>query len=163
MSVEETVARWRAEEAVVRARLAAGLGFVRPHEIDGRTGIQVFEAIFAGELPRPPMGDTLDFVPIHIEAGLAVFQGRPQLKHYNPLGTVHGGWFAALLVPFVMVASLVDVPFTGGFGSRTYFPESLDQGSATYRLVAGRMVNPIEWWDQHWIDDRILRKLREVR
>ena len=30
-------------------------------------------------------------------------------------------------------------------------------------LVAGRMVNPIEWWDSHWIEDRILRKLREVR
>jgi murein DD-endopeptidase MepM/ murein hydrolase activator NlpD len=30
-------------------------------------------------------------------------------------------------------------------------------------LVAGRMVNPIEWWDQHWIDDRILRKLRAVK
>ena len=41
-------------------------------------------------------GDTLDFVPIRIEPGLAVFQGRPQLRHYNPLGTVHGGWFAAL-------------------------------------------------------------------
>ena len=97
MSVEETVARWRAEEAAVRARLAASPGYVRPDEIDGRTGMQVFEAIFAGELPRPPIGDTLDFVPIHIEPGLAVFQGRPQLKHYNPLGSVHGGWFAALL------------------------------------------------------------------
>jgi len=30
-------------------------------------------------------------------------------------------------------------------------------------LVAGRMVNPIEWWDAHWIEDRILRKLRAVR
>jgi murein DD-endopeptidase MepM/ murein hydrolase activator NlpD len=30
-------------------------------------------------------------------------------------------------------------------------------------LVSGRMVNPVEWWDQHWIDDRILRKLREAR
>jgi murein DD-endopeptidase MepM/ murein hydrolase activator NlpD len=29
-------------------------------------------------------------------------------------------------------------------------------------LVNGRMVNPVEWWDQHWIDDRILRKLRDV-
>jgi murein DD-endopeptidase MepM/ murein hydrolase activator NlpD len=26
-------------------------------------------------------------------------------------------------------------------------------------LVNGQMVNPVEWWDQHWIDDRILRKL----
>jgi murein DD-endopeptidase MepM/ murein hydrolase activator NlpD len=27
-------------------------------------------------------------------------------------------------------------------------------------LVNGRMVNPVEWWDSHWIQDRILRKLR---
>ena len=27
-------------------------------------------------------------------------------------------------------------------------------------LVAGQMVNPIEWWDPHWVEDRILRKLR---
>jgi murein DD-endopeptidase MepM/ murein hydrolase activator NlpD len=29
-------------------------------------------------------------------------------------------------------------------------------------LVNGQMVNPVEWWDQHWIQDRILRKLREA-
>jgi murein DD-endopeptidase MepM/ murein hydrolase activator NlpD len=28
-------------------------------------------------------------------------------------------------------------------------------------LVNGQMVNPIEWWDEHWIQDRILRKLKE--
>jgi murein DD-endopeptidase MepM/ murein hydrolase activator NlpD len=27
-------------------------------------------------------------------------------------------------------------------------------------LVNGKMVNPVEWWDPHWIEDRILRKLR---
>ncbi len=27
-------------------------------------------------------------------------------------------------------------------------------------LVNGNMVNPVEWWDQHWIQDRILRKLK---
>jgi murein DD-endopeptidase MepM/ murein hydrolase activator NlpD len=27
-------------------------------------------------------------------------------------------------------------------------------------LVHGHMVNPVEWWDAHWIEDRILRKLR---
>jgi murein DD-endopeptidase MepM/ murein hydrolase activator NlpD len=29
-------------------------------------------------------------------------------------------------------------------------------------LVSGQMVNPIEWWDAHWIQDRILRKLRDA-
>ncbi len=27
-------------------------------------------------------------------------------------------------------------------------------------LVNGHMVNPVEWWDAHWIQDRILRKLK---
>ena len=26
-----------------------------------------------------------------------MFQGTPGLPHFNPLGTVHGGWFATLL------------------------------------------------------------------
>lgn len=97
MKFEDTVARWRTEENAVRARLAATAGYARPDQVNGRTGLETLEAIFSGELPRPPIGDTLDLVPIHVERGLAVFQGRPQGKHYNPLGTVHGGWFAALL------------------------------------------------------------------
>jgi len=28
-------------------------------------------------------------------------------------------------------------------------------------LVNGHMVNPVEWWDPHWIADRIVRKLRD--
>jgi murein DD-endopeptidase MepM/ murein hydrolase activator NlpD len=29
-------------------------------------------------------------------------------------------------------------------------------------LVNGQMVNPVEWWDPHWIDDRVKRKLGEA-
>lgn len=29
-------------------------------------------------------------------------------------------------------------------------------------LVAGHPVNPVEWWDPHWIQDRVDRKLREA-
>jgi uncharacterized protein (TIGR00369 family) len=97
MTMEDTERLWRAEEDAVRARLAATTGYARPDQLNGHTGLEVFEAIFSGELPRPPIGETLDFVPIHIEYGLAVFQGRPNRRHYNPLGTVHGGWFATLL------------------------------------------------------------------
>jgi uncharacterized protein (TIGR00369 family) len=95
-TTEETIARWRAEEQAVRARLSAP-GYIRPEQVRGRTGLETLQAIFAGELPSPPIGETLDFVPVHMEPGVAVFQGRPQLKHYNPLGSVHGGWFATLL------------------------------------------------------------------
>ena len=53
--------------------------------------------LLAGELPAPPISETLDFLLIEVEHGRALFQGRPQRKHYNPLGTVHGGWFATIL------------------------------------------------------------------
>jgi phage shock protein PspC (stress-responsive transcriptional regulator) len=64
-------------------------------------------------------------------------------------GLVVGAWAgrarwlalpAALLVPFVLVASLVNVPFKGGYGDRRFAPSDLGHGSATYRLVAGRMT-----------------------
>lgn len=29
-------------------------------------------------------------------------------------------------------------------------------------LVGGRMVNPVEWWDSHWIQDRVERKLKDA-
>jgi len=34
---------------------------------------------------------------LEVDDGRAVFQGIPLPQHYNPLGTVHGGWFATLL------------------------------------------------------------------
>jgi murein DD-endopeptidase MepM/ murein hydrolase activator NlpD len=30
-------------------------------------------------------------------------------------------------------------------------------------LVGGRMVTPVEWWDPHWMTDRVERKLKEAR
>jgi murein DD-endopeptidase MepM/ murein hydrolase activator NlpD len=29
-------------------------------------------------------------------------------------------------------------------------------------LLQGQMINPIEWWDPKWTEDRVLRKLREI-
>jgi len=29
-------------------------------------------------------------------------------------------------------------------------------------LVDGVMVSPVEWWDPHWIEDRVFRKIREA-
>jgi murein DD-endopeptidase MepM/ murein hydrolase activator NlpD len=29
--------------------------------------------------------------------------------------------------------------------------------------LQGRPVNPVEWWDPHWIDDRVMRKLRDAK
>jgi len=29
-------------------------------------------------------------------------------------------------------------------------------------LVGGRPVSPVEWWDAHWMQDRVVRKIREA-
>jgi uncharacterized protein (TIGR00369 family) len=92
----QVLAQWEAQEAG-RRKLMTTAGVPRPDQVAGLTGMQVFEKMFSGELPYPPIGETLDFLPVEIEPGRAVFQGRPMLRHYNPLGTVHGGWIATLL------------------------------------------------------------------
>jgi uncharacterized protein (TIGR00369 family) len=97
MNAEDTLAQWEAEEAAVLARMSTEVGVSRPDQVIGKPGMALFEGIFAGELPRPPIGATLDFLPVLVEPGRAIFQGRPNARHYNPMGGVHGGWFATLL------------------------------------------------------------------
>lgn len=75
MNPEETLARWRAEEAAVRASLQTAPGMVSAAQIAGRSGLQIFQALLAGEIPPPPMAVALDFTLPRIESGFAVFQG----------------------------------------------------------------------------------------
>ena len=92
---------WLAQEREVRARLeaGAGIGVARPEQVAGKSGLQIMSAILQGELPFAPIGQTLDFVLVEVGEGRAVFQGTPGPAHLNPLGTIHGGWYATLQVP----------------------------------------------------------------
>lgn len=114
MEVDEVVACWEADEARVRARQSTP-GAEPRGKVFGRSGMEMFEAIFAGELPPPPINDTVNIQAIHIEPGFAVFQGRPHKRLYNPLGTVHGGWFATLLDSAVGCAVHSTLPAGKGF------------------------------------------------
>ena len=95
------LAQWEADEAAVRERITrngpAHYGIAKPSDVIGLTGEEIFQAMFDGKLPMPPISETLGFIAIEIAGGRAVFQGRPALPYYNPLGTIHGGWFATLL------------------------------------------------------------------
>jgi uncharacterized protein (TIGR00369 family) len=35
--------------------------------------------------------------PVEVDPGLVVFEGEPGEEHYNPIGSVHGGYAATLL------------------------------------------------------------------
>lgn len=99
MNDDNQLQAWLAQEEETKARLAAGAGpgVARPDQLAGRTGLELMQAMLRGELPFAPIARTLDFQLMEVGAGRAVFQGQPGPAHFNPMGGVHGGWYATLL------------------------------------------------------------------
>jgi acyl-coenzyme A thioesterase PaaI-like protein len=61
------------------------------------SGLEFLRRIVDGRLPRPPITETLGFDLAEVSPGFALFTMTPQFRHYNPIGTVHGGFAATLL------------------------------------------------------------------
>jgi uncharacterized protein (TIGR00369 family) len=96
---QSTLADWLLAEDALRACFAANAG-VAPlshHDMLSLDGLSIMRAMLAGRAKRPAIGVTLDFLPVEFEFGRAVFQGAPGPAHLNPMGTVHGGWYATML------------------------------------------------------------------
>ena len=72
-------------------------GVVTPEILKSYDGLGFLKAIIAGTVPQPPISEVLGFHLIEAENGRAVFEGLPEFRHYNPIGTVHGGFAATLL------------------------------------------------------------------
>jgi len=99
MTAAEQLAAWIAEEKAIADRLDAGPGpgLARPDQVVGKTGLEMLQAMLRAEIPYAAIAKTLNFQIIEVSPGRAVFQGKPLPEHLNPLGTIHGGWFATLL------------------------------------------------------------------
>ncbi|RYY69954.1 MAG: PaaI family thioesterase, partial [Comamonadaceae bacterium] len=99
MDADTTLQQWMAREREVNDALAggAGCGVARPEQVAGRTGLDTLKAMLRGELPYPPIARTLAFQLVEANEGHAVFQGAPGPDHLNPMGGIHGGWYATLL------------------------------------------------------------------
>jgi uncharacterized protein (TIGR00369 family) len=61
------------------------------------SGLELLRDMIAGRFPGPPIMQLMGFRLVEVEHGRAVFAGTPGFEHYNPLGTVHGGYAATLL------------------------------------------------------------------
>jgi len=72
-------------------------GLVPEGEIMSRGGLAFLTAMIAGEVPQPPICETLGFHLAEASQGFACFEGLPEQRHYNPIGTVNGGYAATLL------------------------------------------------------------------
>jgi uncharacterized protein (TIGR00369 family) len=62
-----------------------------------RSGLEMLQAMIAGELAGPPVMNLLDMSRMTAEEGRVTVEMVPQEFHYNPLGTVHGGMLSTLL------------------------------------------------------------------
>ena len=82
--------------------------------LKGMSGLEFLQAIVDGKLPAPPIADTLGFTLAEVEPGRAVFTMTPAFKHYNPIGSVHGGVAATLLDSCMSCA--VQTTFAPGIG-----------------------------------------------
>ena len=72
-------------------------GLVPIEEVRAMSGLDFLRRIASGELPGAPISGVLAFEPTTVEHGRVVFAGTPELRFYNPIGVVHGGWAATLL------------------------------------------------------------------
>lgn len=99
MTQHNHLEHWLAQERKILAALDAGPGpgVATREQIAHLNGLQQMQAMLRGELPYAAIAKTLDFLIVEVEDGKAVFQGTPRPEHLNPMGTVHGGWFATLL------------------------------------------------------------------
>ena len=52
--------------------------------------------LLRGEQTPPPIARLLGFVPKSIEPGHAIFEMEADERHYNPMGTLHGGTYCDL-------------------------------------------------------------------
>lgn len=90
---------WLAQEADIATRMeqGAGPGVARAEQVAHMTGLEMMQAMLQGDIPYASIAKTLDFYLMEVSLGRAVFQGKPGPAHLNPMGTVHGGWYATLL------------------------------------------------------------------
>jgi hypothetical protein len=72
-------------------------GVTPPEKLVAYDGLSFLQSIIDGTLPAPPIAQTLGFDLVHVEPGKAVFEAVPEFRHYNPIGTVHGGLAMTLM------------------------------------------------------------------
>jgi len=99
MNTTNHLEAWLVQEQAIRATLDAGPGpgVATPQQVAGLTGLELMQALLQGKLPYAAIAKTLDFTIVEVESGRAVFQGAPGAAHLNPMGGIHGGWYATML------------------------------------------------------------------
>jgi len=78
-------------------------------------GLDFVRAIFEGKLPAPPIMQTIEPFDSTAEPGVVVMHSTPGFRHYNPIGSVHGGYAATLLDSAMGLAVHTALPAGTGY------------------------------------------------
>jgi uncharacterized protein (TIGR00369 family) len=60
-------------------------------------GLEALRRMVAGDVPYPPIADTIAMRIVEVERGRVVWEAEPGEHLYNPIGTVHAGFVTTLL------------------------------------------------------------------
>jgi uncharacterized protein (TIGR00369 family) len=83
------------------------------------TGLDYMRAVAAGELPPPPIAVLLRMAPVTVDEGQVLFAGEPGEEHYNPIGSVHGGYAATIIDSAIGCAVHTTLPVGVGYSTQT--------------------------------------------
>ena len=106
-------------------------------------GIDFVRAIFSGQLPEPPIMQTVEPFDCTAEPGVVVMHSIPGFRHYNPIGSVHGGYAATLLDSAMGLAVHSTLPAGSGYTTLEFkisFIRGMSKDSGTVR-TEGRTLN----------------------
>ena len=106
---------------------------------DGMAQLRAMRAAGTGA----PMVELLELELTEFEPGRAVFEGTPDRRHYNPIGTVHGGYAATLLDSACGIAMHSRTPAGQGWTTlelKVAFHRALTERSGRVR-AEGRVVS----------------------
>jgi len=70
------------------------------------SGLDFLRRIVAGEVAGVPVGETMGFRLVEAERGRVALRGTPDKRFYNLIGSVHGGWAAAILDTALALSTL---------------------------------------------------------
>ena len=117
---------------------------VTPTEVmASMAGVDFVRAIFEGRLPAPPIMQTIEPFDSTAEPGVVVFHSIPGFRHYNPIGSVHGGYAATLLDSAMGLAVHTALPAGTGYTTLEFkisFIRGMTEDTGVVR-TEGRTMN----------------------
>ena len=107
-------------------------------------GLAYLEAVRDGQVPGPPIAAVMQLELREVEPGRVEFLGQPTEAHFNPLGTIHGGYACTALDTAVGCAVHTLLDAGTGYTSidlNVSYLRPILPSSAPLRIV-GRVTKP---------------------